>query len=360
MDIKLLEAERKMLINMLTLAKKDLTNSPPGKLRTKINKTTPVYYYRESPSDKYGTYIKSKDRKLAIALAQKGYAEDMIKIIEKRISILDNLLESYTKQKLTTIYEEYAPARRKLITPYVISDEEYIRHWLVSGISGTSAAAGVSATTGTATAAGVSATTGTSAATARSATTGRSTTAGIPGTSATTATSATTGTSSGRVRQKTDQLSNRQHSSSSLNMITAPYQAFSNDSCANNPQSKDNRIFTTAHGEKVRSKSEVIIADTLLRMGIPYIYEKPYYYDGNKSFNPDFTVLNVKRRKEIYIEHFGKMGSAGYRADFFWKMKTFGQIGIVQGENLVMTFEDEDHPFDIAYYINDIKRMCFE
>lgn len=316
-----------MLLNMLTLAKKDLTNSPPGKLRTKINKTTPVYYYRESPSDKYGTYIKSKDRKLAIALAQKGYAEDMIKIIEKRISILDNLLESYTKQKLTTIYEEYAPARRKLITPYVMSDEEYIRHWLASGISDTAAAAGISATTGT---------------------------------SATTATSATTGRSSGRVRQKTNQLSNNQSSSSSLNMITAPYQAFSNDSCANNPQSKDNRIFTTAHGEKVRSKSEVIIADTLLRMGIPYIYEKPYYYDGNKSFNPDFTILNVKRRKEIYIEHFGKMGSAGYRADFFWKMKTFGQIGIVQGENLVMTFEDEDHPFDIAYYINDIKRMCLE
>ena len=327
LDIKLLEAERKMLLNMLTLAKKDLTNSPPGKLRTKINKTTPVYYYRESPSDKYGTYIKSKDRKLAIALAQKGYAEDMIRIIEKRISILDKLLESYTKQKLTTIYEEYAPARRKLITPYVISDEEYIRHWLASGISGTAAAAGVSATTGT---------------------------------SATTATSAAAGRSSGRVRQKTNQLSNNQSSSSSLNMITAPYQAFSNDSCANNPQSKDNRIFTTAHGEKVRSKSEVIIADTLLRMGIPYIYEKPFYYDGNKSFNPDFTVLNVKRRKEIYIEHFGKMGSAGYRADFFWKMKTFGQIGIVQGENLVMTFEDEDHPFDIAYYINDIKRMCLE
>ena len=108
LDIKLLEAERRMLLNMLTLAKKDLTNCPPGKLRTKINKKTPVYYYRKSPSDKYGTYIKSKDRKLAIALAQKGYAEDMIKIIEKRISILDNLLESYTKQKLTTIYEEYA------------------------------------------------------------------------------------------------------------------------------------------------------------------------------------------------------------------------------------------------------------
>ena len=321
---------------MLTLAKKDLTNCPPGKLRTKINKTTRVYYYRKSPSDKYGTYIKSKDRKLAIALAQKGYAEDMIKIIEKRISILDKLLESYTEQKLTTIYEEYAPARRKLINPYVISDEEYVKRWLDSGISST---------------VGLPATLGISSTVGSPATLGISSAAGS---------SATVGSSSAHTRQKTYQSSNNERSSSSLSKTTEPYQVFSDDSRANNPQSKDNRIFSTARGEKVRSKSEVIIADTLFRMGIPYIYEKPYYYDGNKSFDPDFTVLNVRRRKEIYIEHFGKMDSAGYRTKFFWKMKTFGQIGIVQGENLVMTFEDKDHPFDIADYINDIKRMCLE
>ena len=37
--------------------------------------------------------------------------------------------------------------------------------------------------------------------------------------------------------------------------------------------------FYTAKGERVRSKSEVIIADTLFREGIPYRYEYPVYLD---------------------------------------------------------------------------------
>ena len=57
----------------------------------------------------------------------------------------------------------------------------------------------------------------------------------------------------------------------------------------------------TAKGERVRSKSEVIIADALHRAGIPYRYEYPLYLSGLEYFNPDFTILNVKKRKEIII-----------------------------------------------------------
>lgn len=60
--------------------------------------------------------------------------------------------------------------------------------------------------------------------------------------------------------------------------------------------------FYTAKGEKVRSKSEVIIADVLSREGIPYRYEYPLYLKGIGKVHPDFTVLNVKQRKEIYWE----------------------------------------------------------
>ena len=50
-------------------------------------------------------------------------------------------------------------------------------------------------------------------------------------------------------------------------------------------------------GERARSKSEVIIADTLLRMGIPYRYEYPVHFPGAVTFHPDYTVLNVRLRK---------------------------------------------------------------
>ncbi len=121
---------------------------------------------------------------------------------------------------------------------------------------------------------------------------------------------------------------------------------------------EENLIFTTAKGETVRSKSEVIIADTLLRLGIHYQYELPYVYQGKTMFNPDFTVLNVRKRECVYIEHFGKMASEGYRESFFWKMRNFEKIGIVQGKNLIMTFEDADHQFNIKDYIKAISEMC--
>ena len=65
---------------------------------------------------------------------------------------------------------------------------------------------------------------------------------------------------------------------------------------------EEHLIYSTEKGERVRSKSEVIIADTLLRMGIPYRYEYPVHFPGAGTFHPDFTVLNVRLRKEYYWE----------------------------------------------------------
>ena len=54
----------------------------------------------------------------------------------------------------------------------------------------------------------------------------------------------------------------------------------------------------TYRGERVRSKSELIIANILFRNSIPYRYECPIELDGSGTVYPDFTVLNTDRRKE--------------------------------------------------------------
>ena len=54
--------------------------------------------------------------------------------------------------------------------------------------------------------------------------------------------------------------------------------------------------FYTEAGECVRSKSEKILADGFLRMGIPYIYEPELELaDGGRMY-PDFALLHKRKR----------------------------------------------------------------
>ena len=69
--------------------------------------------------------------------------------------------------------------------------------------------------------------------------------------------------------------------------------------------------------ERVRSKSEVIIADTLARHGVPYRYEYPLKLKSGRdgafrTIHPDFLCLNVRTRAEFYWEHFGLMDDPDY------------------------------------------------
>ena len=128
-----------------------------------------------------------------------------------------------------------------------------------------------------------------------------------------------------------------------------------------NPKHPESKDQTTANGEKVRSKSEVIIADNLKMMGIPYKYEAPLKLPDGSIVYPDFTCLNIKRRKIIYLEHMGKMGDQEYRSkEFFWKLRHYGNAGIIQGKNLIMTYEDEENSFDFRVYRSTIENLLLQ
>lgn len=109
----------------------------------------------------------------------------------------------------------------------------------------------------------------------------------------------------------------------------------------------------TAKGERVRSKSEIIIADSLGREGIPYRYECPLRLKGWGEVFPDFTVLNVGKRKEMYWEHLGRMDDADYVEKALRKLKLYEQHGIFQGDKLILTYETSKNPMNQK----DIKRI---
>lgn len=102
----------------------------------------------------------------------------------------------------------------------------------------------------------------------------------------------------------------------------------------------------TDKGERVRSKSEKIIADKLNVLGIPYRYEYPLLLNGNAKVYPDFTLLNIDTKQEVYLEHCGLMDDPGYVDILMYKLKTYEKNGIYLGVNLFMTFESGKHPLN--------------
>lgn len=95
----------------------------------------------------------------------------------------------------------------------------------------------------------------------------------------------------------------------------------------------------TDKGERVRSKSELLIANELYRADVAYRYEYPVYIKGFGTIYPDFMILSKKKQKEICWEHFGRMDDPEYAQKAIQKITTYEENGYVIGENLVVTFE---------------------
>jgi len=99
----------------------------------------------------------------------------------------------------------------------------------------------------------------------------------------------------------------------------------------------ENLIHRTSTNTLVRSKSEVIVADTLTRFGISYSYEEPVYAKDNpKDFRlPDFTI---KYEGETwYWEHLGMLSIPSYASAWDRKKGWYAANGFL---DKVITSED--------------------
>ena len=110
------------------------------------------------------------------------------------------------------------------------------------------------------------------------------------------------------------------------------------------PISDDVPVFVTMKGERVRSKSEQIIADRLYINDIPYKYECPLRV-GNRIIHPDFTILRRSDRKELYHEHCGKLDDTKYTKDNLPRINDYILNGF--GDRLFLSFESSVVPLDV-------------
>ena len=256
----LLEKRLVELQNLLFTKKKSYEKAPKGRIRISQNGGHPEYYLVTERGSLRGKYLPHSQKTLARQLAQKDYDARLIKLLQKEISALQNYMKQTSNGRaIPELYDSLCPARRSLITPAILTNEQYAARW--QDISWT-----------------------------------------------------------GR------------------------------------PFASDAPYICTARGERVRSKSEVIIADTLFRYNIPYRYEFPITLKRSNSADirrdlgrsitlyPDFLCLNTRTRQEFYWEHFGLMDSTEYSNNAAGKLRLYTENGILAGRNLIITMETQTEP----------------
>jgi hypothetical protein len=112
----------------------------------------------------------------------------------------------------------------------------------------------------------------------------------------------------------------------------------------------------SAKGQRVRSKSEAIIADLLDYRNILYKYEEPLNIKGQKFF-PDFTVFRSFDNRIIYWEHFGMMNDMEYKKNMEMKLLAYRNSEIIPWDNLILTFDTEEGNIDVSMISSIIDKM---
>lgn len=104
-------------------------------------------------------------------------------------------------------------------------------------------------------------------------------------------------------------------------------------------------LHKSLNGERLRSKSEVIIANALYMNQIPYRYECELVL-GDAILYPDFTILHPDTLEVYYWEHFGMMHQISYRENTWQKLRLFGEYQIFPFHQLITTYESEEVSLD--------------
>ncbi len=140
---------------------------------------------------------------------------------------------------------------------------------------------------------------------------------------------------------------------------------WNNEAYQSNDYFFENKVYDTNQGEKVRSKSEMIIANMLYeyKEDILYKYERPLSLNIGgmvRPIYPDFTILNKHTGKITYLEHAGCMDNPEYSDGFVNKINTYILNGIMPGDELVTTYETSEHPFDVKCVRSVIENMIYK
>ena len=104
-----------------------------------------------------------------------------------------------------------------------------------------------------------------------------------------------------------------------------------------NTDHPDHKTHLTRSGLYCRSKSEALIFELYMSLGLPFHYDETITIGGQR-LSPDF--IGVRRDgRFVYHEHCG-LSSEQYRARNDWKSGLYAASDIFPGDNLIYTYDD--------------------
>lgn len=130
-----------------------------------------------------------------------------------------------------------------------------------------------------------------------------------------------------------------------LKPISKELQEWAAQAYDSNPKYKEQLIFKTPSGHKVRSKSEVLIALYLYTHKIPFRYEAPLTISEIMLY-PDFTIRHPQTGNYFYWEHFGMIDDPAYCKKMHSKLQLYTASGIYPGIQLITTYETKEVPLN--------------
>ena len=115
----------------------------------------------------------------------------------------------------------------------------------------------------------------------------------------------------------------------------------------------DGKMMQTRRGEAVRSRAELVVAEVLNGLELPYVYE---YYVREAGASCDFFVQTGGR--QYYMEVLGMMDREEYRKRWEEKREAYRKQGIEIGKNLVVLDLTERDYLDVAWLETLLSRLA--
>ena len=161
---------------------------------------------------------------------------------------------------------------------------------------------------------------------------------------------------------KTQQLMNhpiyQKVITSSMTPLSDELEKWAKDSYEKNPAYPEQLRHSCLSRQKVRSKSEVLIAQALFLHQIPFRYECALKLN-DLTFFPDFTIRHPETGQFFYWEHFGRMDSLSYSQNAFQKLQIYSANGYIPTIHLITSYETQNHPLTTETIENLIQQYFY-